>query len=467
MRLKKILKIVVPIAILLSIGYWGYNYINRTSSLIGVVHKDADVVVKVDLHSIKETLILDALSAPKYYYSNISFSSSKKDKEKDSTQNKGIDLQPYTLVLYTLKNVKNTVFTTLPIDNSLDFKSYIETFVADKKSVIEREKEYQYAVLEKSKVIIGWNTTHVAIAASPEKLTATKIASVFTDVLVGNKLITDKNNALIQKLKSAQDHIVYAKGNGLVGANFVDGKLEFSGQLEVDSTTGFAKEISVSSIADASFQLYMDYSFTDPKHTSNFISTFKNSSFLEKSNLKIDSIAAHSNGFFSLAINGKTMQQDTIVSYTYDDNFNKVAAKTIQEKEVPKIYLNIGSKKKGLSTYLKEQGAIEQDIFTAFPYYNLKVSSANNTTLFSTDKSLPKTQTFKTANFFECTADFKKLNEQLSFPKSDLIFGLLKTLDINANLVEESKVGLEGVLTAQKEDVNIITQLFFGLDNAK
>lgn len=465
MRLKKIVKIVVPIIILLGIVYWGYKFINNTSSLLGVVHKNADAVVKIDLHGIQETIVLDALSSPKFYYDNISFSSSKK--EKDSTLDKGINLKPYTVVLYTLKNVENTVFSTFPIDNFTGFNAYVKEYIKNKKGKIQNAEGYKYAVLEKSKVCIAWSSKNLAIAATPSKIDITKVSAVFTDVLVDEKLITDKNNNLIEQLKNAKDHIVYLKGTSVIGLNFEDGKLAVSGQLEVDKSSVFSKEITVNSVPNASLQLYLDYSFADENHKKDFISTFKNSSFLQKSNLQIDSIAKYSNGFFSLVVSGKTKQQDTIITYDYDDNFNKVEKKTIQEKEVPKMYVNLGVNKNGLPAYLQAQGAIEQGVFTALPIYNFYVSSATKTSLFTTAKNIPKTAVFKSANFLDITADFSKLNNDISFPKSNLLFELLNTLEVKANQVKPGVVGLKGTLSAKRDDVNIITQLFFGLENAK
>lgn len=465
MRLKRIIKIVVPIIILAGIVYWGYKFVNNTSSLLGVVHKNADAVVKIDLHGIKETIVLDALSSPKFYYDNISFSSSKK--EKDSTLEKGINLKPYTVVLYTLKNVENTVFSTFPIDNFTGFTAYVKEYVKNKKGKILEAEGYKYAVLEKSKVCIAWNSKNLAVAAAPDKIDLTKVSVVFTDVLVGEKLIVDKNNSLIQKLKSTKDHIVYVKGTSVIGLNFEDGKLAVAGQLEVDESSVFSKEIIVNSVRNASLQMYLDYNFANDNHKRDFISAFKNSSFLQKSNLQIDSIAKYSNGFFSLAVSGKTKQQDTIITYDYDDNFNKVEKKTVQEKEAPKMYVNLGVNKNGLSTYLKTQGAIEQGVFTALPIYNFYVSSTDKVSLFATAKNNPKTEVFKSANFLDITADFSKLNNDISFPKSNLLFGLLNTLDVKANVVKNGVVGVEGTLSAKKEDINIITQIFFGLENAK
>lgn len=465
MHLKKTVKIVVPIIILLGIVYWGYKFINKTSSLLGVIPKNADAVVKIDLHSIKETLVLDALSSPKFYYDNISFSGSKN--EKDSTLNKGINFSPYAAVLYTFKDVKNTVFTTFPINNFTDFNAYIKVYVQDKNSVIQKTNGYQHSVLEKSKVCIAWNSKNLVIAATPEKINITKISAVFTDVLVDENLIINKNNSLIQKLKSAKEHIVYVKGESAIGLNFEDGKLMASGQLEVDKSSVFSKEIIVNSIPGASLQMYLDYNFTDENHKKDFISTFKNSSFLQKSNLQIDSIAKYSNGFFSLAVSGKTKQQNTIITYDYDENFNKVEKKTVQEKEAPKMYINFGVNKNGLQAYLQAQGAVEQSVFTALPIYNFYVSSTPKTSLFATTKNNPKTAVFKSTNFLDITADFSKLNNDISFPKSNLLFGLLNSLDIKANVVKPGVVGLKGKVSAKRDDVNIITQLFFGLEKAK
>ena len=229
----------------------------------------------------------------------------------------------------------------------------------------------------------------------------------------------------------------------------------------------FKKEMKVNKVTDASIQIHFDYNLDNEDEKINLIRIFQNNSFLQKSNLNITPISNFINGYFSLAINGKTMQKDTIVSYSYDDNFNKVEEKKVQEKEAPKMYLNLGTQKEGFQNYLQTKGAIEHGIFTAFPYYNFHVSSTANTTLFATSKTQPETTTVKISNFLDCKIDFNKLKNDVSFPKSDLIFSLLNNFNLSANVLDQNKIALQGALTVNNNDVNIITQLFFGLENSK
>jgi len=74
--MKKGLKITFVILASLFLGYYAYTRYQNIQSLKGVVHKDAVSVIKVGIHSIKERLALDALSAPQYYYDNLEFSDS-------------------------------------------------------------------------------------------------------------------------------------------------------------------------------------------------------------------------------------------------------------------------------------------------------------------------------------------------------------------------------------------------------
>ena len=203
--MKNILKGIIIIFILTVLGYFIYTQHQKVAVLKNVVHVDAESVIKVGIHEIKKTLVFDVLSSPSYYWQNSNLTDTKKEKDSLDEQKKGIDLLPYALVFYTMKNVKNTVFTTFKIDDTKDFEAFSLRYLTDKNISITKDV-YTYAIDEKSKMILAWNSERLAVAFSP-KLSFKACKQVFDDVLLRNNVIHDSDNSKINKLSSRDDHI--------------------------------------------------------------------------------------------------------------------------------------------------------------------------------------------------------------------------------------------------------------------
>lgn len=461
--MKKFLKGFLLFALLGILGYWAYKYYNKTASLVDRIHEDAESVIKVDLHQIKETLVWDALSSPGYYYDH-SKRDTDKEKTKDSTADKGVDLQPYTAVFFTVKDVENIVFTTLDIQNSVAFETYIAKEIAKKKGTIQKDRDglYRYAIVEKNKVAFAWNKEQLVIGLALS-LEHKKVAAVFKDILIEERLIRDKSHPLITTLSKADDHITYVRKEDQIGINFEDGMATIEGNLVSKTPNSFLPEIAVQRVPNASFQIHWDYNFEQEKHKTTFIKNLEKLSFFEKNNLDVEMIANRTNGFFSLAVKGRTMQTDTVITYTYDDNFEKIAQKSTQEKEVPKIHINLGAENESLKEYLIDRDAVEQDVFKAFPYYNFYVKEGTLNTSFDTFKANMPTKKLVTSNFFDCKIDFKRLQEDLNIPQTKALFQLLDSSRFRAYQSEGNQIVLKGNFKGLKEDINILSQLFFGL----
>tara|TARA_R110000796_G_scaffold183498_2_gene299970 strand:- start:37190 stop:38587 length:1398 start_codon:yes stop_codon:yes gene_type:complete len=458
--MKKFLKITLSLLVILVIGYFIYTKYQKTVVFKNVVHIDAESVIKVSIHDIKKTLIFDALSSPKYYWNNAQFSEKKKENDTIEEPEKGIDLLPYALVFYTIKEVENTVFTTFKIDDATFFEAYALRYFKEKNIPVHKE-QYNYVIDEKSKMIAAWNSERLSIAFSPN-IAYQDCKSIFDDVLLENKLISDRDNFYMDKLRASDDHITYLKGNSEVTLNFRDGKAVLKGMLYSELPRTFKSETSYTTIPNASLQLYIDANFKNDVHKKVVAHVLEGASFFKKNNIEVSTFLSKVNGSFSLAIKGTTTQKDTIITYEYDDNFEKVEIKQIQEKKVPAIMMNISSENK-LNDYLTSQGAIQQGVLTAIPYYTFYAKQDALNATFTTVEQDIATQKMTGSYFFSLKTDFRLLQQDISIPKVNKVTTLLESLEINARQGDENKIELRGNLQGMNADINILSQLFFSL----
>ncbi|NRD22258.1 hypothetical protein HNV10_03335 [Winogradskyella litoriviva] len=467
--MKKSIKIALSILVLVLIGYFGYTHFKKTSVLLNVIHKDAESVIKVGVHDIKKTLLLDVLSSPSYYWKNSKlYKDSKKDDSKED-DDIGVDFKPYTMAFYSIKNIDNTLFTTFKINDSEAFEKYIKKYAQKKSSLItNNEIGYKNLVLEKSQLILAWNSEKIALALTLDA-SLEKLKVVFEDVLLKNQLISDKNHKIIKQLSTSNDHIVYLKNESIIRLNFKDKEAIIDGNIFTQKADAYKMSTTYNGLPEASFQFYFDGNFNSIEHKTAFTQRLENLSFFSKNNIEATQLINKTNGFLSIGIKGTTMQSDTIVGYEYNDNFEKVAVKKLQEKEVPKISINLGvNKNESLNMYLQNQGAIKNDVLLSIPYYTFYTNENGNNLSLSTAKEDMNTEEINSSSFFNLDVNFNRLQKDISIPRANEVFGLLETLNLRANQLKgTNQIKIEGCLIGKSEDVNIISQIFFGLEKQK
>jgi len=461
--MKKFLKITLSLLLFVVTGYFIYKQHKKTAVLVNKIHVDAVSVLKVGIHDLKETLVLDVISSPTFYWDAVSFSDNKKEKDTIQKEGIGIDLTPYALVFYTMEGIKNTLFITIEVDDSELFQKYITNYIKEKGLKAHTlHTGYSYVTNSKSKMVFAWNKQKLAVAISTE-INEEKYKSVFEDVLIKNTLITDKNHVYVKTLKNASDHIVYLSKENKVTINFRDGEAVLKGVFFTEKPQKYYSEVTYEATPNASLQLYFDANFENKHNRKEFIKNIEGNSFFKNNNIDVTSFANRTNGFLYMGIKGTTIQEDTIVTYTYNDNFDKIAQKTIQEKKVPKIVLNFGSEDESLKNYLKKQGVIKNNVLTAVPYYTFYTKEDVMKTSFETEKKNQKTQKRLSNSFFNLEVDFSSLKNDIEIPQTKDFFSLVNKLSVVANQLEKNKVDLKGKLTTTNKKVNVLSHLFFGI----
>ncbi|RKR14873.1 hypothetical protein CLV91_0954 [Maribacter vaceletii] len=459
--MKKALKIIVILSITSLVGYWGYTWYCNTASLLGVIHKDADSVIKIGIQDIKETLVLDAITSPKYYYNNASFKTKKK--EKDTVEKKGINFTPHNLVLFTVPKVQNTYFSILTIEDNNAFKNQIKEYSKGLHQKIDKEHNIHWLEHKKQHWVCAWSNNKLVVSFGLDN-TYQKSKKVFVEVLKEGKVITSKNNKWITTLSKSNSHITFIDTKGKTEIQFKDGKAVLEGSLETNEVNAYPNKVSYDRVPNAALEFYWDGNFNRNKNREQFIASWKNNAFLKKANINVPEIAELTNGFFYAGVNGTTMQTDTIITYGYDDNFNKIEQKSLQEKLVPSIILNLGREKQPLKSYLKEQELLtENNIFKSIPFYHFYVEEDATATCFKTQKLKQSTEQITSSNFMNLFVDFNKAKEVVQIPQVNRFFNLLNSLQISAQQSSNNKVVLKGTIEGKLEKVNILSQVFFGV----
>lgn len=466
--MKKFAKGLALFLVLCALGYYGLTRYKKSETFLGVVHENADSVIKIGIHDIRETLVWDALTSPRYYYENsVDKEEEEEDDAKESTNN-GVTI-PYNLLIYTLPEIQNSYFTTFEIHNVTEFELFLKKELDKKLLLIQDvdDKSYRFAILKDMKLVLAWTSEKLVVAASLNPSLG-NVEQVFKDVLLENKTIQEGDHALFKVLKSESSHFTYTNGKSISNFNFKDGEVQLEGKIPTLVSAKFPEEVSIETNSDASLSLYFDANFEQKFLKEKFIQNFSDATFFSKNNLDVSQIANRTNGFVSFEIDGKTTQQDTIITYEYDDNFEKVEQRTVQEKLVPKIRLKLGSENESLQQYLSQATVLDANhIFTPFPLYQFQVEEDAMYTYFSTFSGRIESKEKISSNFFDIKVDFERLQQDLDIPQTAKLFSLLESLRIRAWQANKEELSMKGRLKGKNTEVNILSQLFFGMQEVE
>lgn len=443
---KVFIKAAIVISVLLLI-FKGFLMFRNYTSYKNVIHKDANKIVKIHVDGIIKSMAYNAIKNPSYYYNN-----SKKDKDtidEPDKKGKGFGI-PANVFLYTIKGKsESTIFTSFKISNAKDFKDYLknEHSIYDSHTL----KSITVAKSKDENVLVAYNDKQCVIAYNPNK---DMVDNVFTDVLSDHKTLRH-DNTLFSKLKDTDAHISFIAHDDVATINFNDGAVVIKGNILLPEHIKIPTETTLPQFSDhSSVTFYM-----------NMLSTKTQKKVTFKSfDIELDSINRYYKGSFALETAGSTTQIDSIVTYEYNDDFEKVEAYTLSEKQIPEITVQLSANSKGLMNYLENTNIINSGMLNkaAFPLYQVKIDTTAMGLQASTNlvKSLP-TKRLSHTECFALNVDFEKLKEQNQFPIITPFLGNLIHLKLKGSTTSGSNLQVEGKVQLKNENINAIAQLIF------
>ncbi|WP_310146540.1 hypothetical protein [Pedobacter africanus] len=438
-KLKRIIAMLAAVVLLLLALAYGYLSLRRYTSYRHRIHSDAAFIIKVDVDRIYRTLAADYLLNSSHY-----------KKSKRNSLKTGLDI-PANVFIYTVHSRSaQTYFCSLPVSDTAELRVFI-----NKKLGITRFKNTGKYILGSSAnggLTVAFNEQTFAVAYSLKK---ENVQEILEQLMNRENFLPDTDPG-IKKLKALSAHLAYVfeeytgTGQFKAGHFHMQGDFNFKGlrvQGKVFNHRVFDK--------DAILKLWLD---------AKSITTHRLAPLqLKTHTIYPDSLLKYCNGYFDVELSKPVNQADTLITYEYNDDFEKVAVTTPRMVRVPGINSMLSARPTALVNQLVAQGILKGGKVNPhlFPLYSVYTKYRPSALLFSTNEHAAfsglKTQT---PYFFYLETDFRKLSEQEQFPLLETYIKTLRKLEVSALNVKPGLQHFEMDLYFRLKQVNALAQLF-------
>lgn len=421
--------IFLGILILLSVIYL-LRY-KRALVFEAMVPNSATEIIHVNLRQIEHHILVDVVSNPLSY---IDFKSSRK--EKDSLSFFDVISIPKNVFFYTNHaDFKGAWFSSvLKIKDSEGLSEYLirEQF---KKSITESITVYQ-----KNRLALAIESEQLVMALNFDKK---ELFPAFQTIFKTSSFLFETSKLLEPIVKNESDICYASSTDDFLDANFKNGLFEVLGTLNfdlfLDSKQG---DFSIKSQGFISTKINKNH-----KLFQTIIAEENSRKFNDFTKLSVDSIMSNWNGSFAFNLKSINSKTDTIVTYDYDDDFNKIEKVAVQELTVPSIDLSLDADT-NLFDYLSKENAIQviesDTVFTSMPLYKLYANSTATTLNISSQKDFSgisvKEKMIKLDAYFNIEKYMQKPLEFSFIPTKNSFLQLIKDASIQLSNKNELSI---------------------------
>ncbi len=251
---------------------------------------------------------------------------------------------------------------------------------------------------------------------------------------------------LLKSLDNESDISYTTIEKDFLWANFQKGRLKVEGDFNLNFDlfkTNSQPEFQENSIAHISGMLNKESTYFK-----KLLGSDNQKKFEEFTHLSADSIISKWNGDFSVNLKSIEHKTDSIVTYDYDDDFNKVEVISTQEVIVPDVNISLGKvPKNSLFDYFERKNAIKiietDSIFAAIPLYGFLASDKDNILEIYTitTSEYQKRQSTKLSGHFNLEAYLQDPLDMPLLPVDSTYKNFIK--DISVELSDKNEFHLE------------------------
>ena len=349
------------------------------------VPKDATAIININARQLEHHILIDLISHPISYLKSDTI---RKKKRKKFSITKGIDIPKNILFFTNNTNYKNVWYSSIiGLNDPDELSRYLESEKYAKNKNTFTKENIVFRIKDKQLII--------AIVLNEEGVLSKNLNSLFEE----RSFLLETSTLLKPIIANASDISFTTIQNDFLEGNFKDGIFEIHGKLHPDFslfTNAIQPDYNSSSILSIVGKVNKDHLLFK-----EFYKKISNK-FDELTHLSLDSISKNWNGNLSLDLKSIESKTDTIITYEYDDDFNKVEKISTQTIEKPKLTFKLGLlKNTNTIDYLLQQKAIQiidnDTIFTPIPLYKFYASTfGNGLKVYSYKKQLDKTASKQT-----------------------------------------------------------------------
>lgn len=447
MRKSKWLLLIFVVIALVTWYFLFYKNANKKN-----IPTDVDMVLAIDVKNNANTLLYYYVTNPSQWSAGSIFKLRKKDdlpEWKDA-----VEIPDYIFIFHTKNQPAEALYCRLTIKNDKLFQQLLEVNNFKQRIKTNVQTEYYCDTLGID-IIQNGNQLLVGNLAVKDKLWLRFVAAtLFTkklfisDTLLKN-IVTPANHFTVYLQKN-----IFLKDDLFLNGNFKNGQLQVQGLLKPDKQFLFNE--AVFNTPDSSL---INLAFTQPLPTVyNLFSTNLKSKISTTLNFSIDSLLSYQNKKYMVDIAAIKTRTDSAVSYTYDDDFNKVEKVVVNQLQEPSFRCMIyADNPLTVFDYWIKNKNIESAtagyLFTPIPFVKTYSTVVKDTLFLTTDNY----DIAKTNNSMLCIAALKictnklPLNAGNYLPDNMLPFiKNISTLNVTAKK-EKELVKIDFVITTNNK----------------
>lgn len=431
--MKRFLGIVLSVLLLVVLLAWSYVSYKQKASYQALIPEHTTALIRVDVYRV---------------YRSLAGSLFRQQKTKRPKFPEGISV-PANIFCYTVKDAPpNTLFTILPVDDAQALAESLQQLGFHQTAATSGN--ITFAENSNRSCVLAYDNKHVAIALLPGKAA---LQQVLVGLLQQEHMIAVAKSRF-SKIKEQDGHITFLTDQGQGQLSFEQGTIVASLEWQTKGMVGKGLPLPTPGKDDA-LNLYWLGDATRWLQGKQFTA--------DSVHLSGDSLlAAHPRGFI-LNIGATIVQLDSVVTYDYNDDFEKVATVTVQEHRVPDIRLQLLADT-SLYSYLQRAGIVLKDSNTlqrnVFPLYKVYTGTTKERLWAGTSNQAPATVVPAQGPFvFYLQADFGRLQQIPDLAWLSRYTQPYRQIHASARPIHDNRVELHVRLDCKNADESALLQL--------
>ncbi|SEM51305.1 hypothetical protein SAMN05216436_10555 [bacterium A37T11] len=423
--------------ILLLLGLLTYSWLEyrQYRSYQTQIHPKAETLVRIQLDGIIKSM-LGNISGNLGYVRN-HWKTKKGQGIFQQVKSSGL-LWPANIYMYTVVGVSDTWFSSLKVKNVTAFKAFIKGLPGHWQEQENKDGLSQFASQD-GRYLVMFSTSRVVLALAYHRLDQVA-GKVCSDILL-KKTIPVSESIFAKALKADHHHIMGSAPNMDASMQFESGTISITASYRGNLVKGTDSLRPRRFDNNSLLKIWLDADI----HRL----TERYAAVLNQKGIPVDTLNRYYGGYLVAEWKDNTLlQRDTVVSYSYNDNFEKTEQVMVREDTVPEFYLGMKASPHLLGylpqrlIYQLHSGHHEDLLYTGT---GLRFSDERMVNL--------------TADFFYMYADVGRIRKAANVSYLPEFSQAIKDVEFRAQQKTDN-VFMEGNITLQDPKVNSLLQLF-------
>ncbi len=424
------------IVLLVALVGYGWLVYRQHRSFDSPIHSKAETLIRVKVDGLVKTLLGNVTGNLGYYRQR--WKSERGPGFLDKAEGSGLRV-PANVFLYAVAGVPNTWFSSLEISDAVAFKSFLRDRWG--MELIQEGPGGVSRVISKDGRWLVVFTAGRVVLAMAYRTVRDAAGKVCLDILAGRATIPVSESPFYEEGQADKHHVLWSASDLSASLQFENGTVAVEASIRgglvkgVDSLRPkrFKDNSLLKTWLDADIQRLVD----------------RYADVLASKGIPADSVNRYYGGYMAAEWMDSTLvQRDTVVSYGYNDNFEKTEQHTVRQDTVPEVYLGLKASPHLLG-YLPPRL-----VYQLRSGHQGDLLFAGTGSRFS-DERLPDL----TNDFFYFYADLARLLKVIPASVMPASTRVMKELEVHARQNGDA-VELKGRLSLLLNEINSLAQLF-------